>query len=200
MKITDKIKETLGDESFGKLKDVIGGKNLYLLDDKDYIPKTTFNTLNEENKTLKAETETFKTKIAELEKGAKDKDQTVESQLAELQTQLKKFEDSGKEKDALISREKKLNLLKEKLTGAQINQKFVKHALSEFEVEKLDFETEDGVKAVEEKVKSVATNYPEYFGKEVINGNPPNENKNLNFNEMKEVSTEDYINEIFKAN
>ena len=81
MKFTEELKKTIGEEANKKLEDKIQGKELYLLDPKNYFPKEKVSELLEEKRSyketienLQKEETNFKTKITELENKLKTKE------------------------------------------------------------------------------------------------------------------------------
>ena len=57
MKFTEELKKKIGDENFKLIETEIKGKEIYLLDPKDYLPADKISELRIDQKKLKSENE-----------------------------------------------------------------------------------------------------------------------------------------------
>jgi len=180
MLFTEKLKEKLGEEAFKKIEEDIAGKEVYVLDPKDYLPAEKIKALREEAKTLKtdneklvADLETERTKVTELEKAKGEQSKTIEEQLNALSEKTAALEETIAEKDKALERAKKLSVLKDHLNTAKVNPKYLKHAIGEFDIEKLEIDESGKIVGWDEMVKPVQENFPDFFGENKLAGSTP---------------------------
>jgi hypothetical protein len=204
MKYTEQLKKLLGDEAFKKIEGELKDKEIYLLEPKDYITKETFNKVNDENKTLKSEKEklskdlnTANDKVKQLEDKSGNEKKTVEEQFEALNKKIETLENSGKEKDTQLLREKKLSVLKDHLTKAKVNPRYIKHAVGEFKLDDMEVDENEKIKGWDDMIKPVQENYPDFFGENKISGKTPEKGKEEGDKEIKEQSTEDFLQDVF---
>jgi len=209
MKFTEQLKKKIGDEAFKAIEEELKGKELYLLDPKDYIPKEKFNTLLNEKKefeTSKAELEKqlneAKTKLTDMEKNNSQNQQTVEQQIAELNKKITELSTAAENKEKELQRERRLSVLKDHLNESKVNPRYLKHALNEFDVDKLEIDDNGKIKGWDEIVKPVQETYPDFFGETRISGSSPaggGSGDGAGSDEMKEQSTEEFLADVFSG-
>lgn len=203
MKFTEELKKTIGEEAYKKLEDKIQGKELYLLDPKNYFPKEKVSELLEEKKSFKETIENlqkeetnFKTKITELENKLKTKEdgsKTTEELLESFKLEIESMKTELQKKDEAIAMEKKQTKLREALLSNDANPKYVKFLQQEFD------ETDEN-KEFDERLKAVKDKNKEMFGEFKIEGNPPPAVNDLNFSkeekEYKELMSKDTLTSL----
>ncbi len=208
MKFTEQLKKKIGDEAFKAVEEELKGKELYLLDPKDYIPKDKFNTLLNEKKELENSKSDFekqlneaKTKLEEMEKKGSKEKKTVEEQIAELNKKISELSNAAETKDKELQRERKLSVLKDHLNESKVNTRYLKHAMNEFDIDKLELDDNGKIKGWDEIVKPVQETYPDFFGETKISGSSPAGGGSGGGagDEMKEQSTEEFLADVFSG-
>jgi len=204
MSFLNKLKEILLPDEFAKVKKELNGKDLFVNDGENYVPKKTFNEELDKNKALKTEKEDSERKIIELEKEVtelkKDKDsgdKSVEQKITALEKKLDEQKKSIDEKDNELLISKKEGVLKESLIESGVkNPKNLKLLMKEFDL--ANAEMEDGkLKGYEEKVKVLKEDYKSLFGEDIITGTIP-EGSGQPLEGMEEMSTKDfYAKDVF---
>ncbi|MBK7979259.1 MAG: hypothetical protein IPK06_04450 [Ignavibacteriae bacterium] len=96
MKFTDELKKKIGDENFKLLENELKGKEVYLLDPKDYLPADKISELRNDQKKLKADNEKLtsdltasKTEVETLKKEKENGTQTTDQQISSLKKNWK---------------------------------------------------------------------------------------------------------------
>lgn len=185
MLFTKELQNKIGDEAFEKLKEAIKGKDLYLLKPEEYTPaekaaelRGEAKTLKEKNEKLTSDLEASTAKVVDLEKAKGDESKTLEEKLEALSTEIATLKTDGEAKDIALKKATVLGVLKDHLNGEKVNPKYLKHALAEFDVDKLTVDANGKIEGFSDLLKPVKENYPDFFGEtkfvgEEINGSDP---------------------------
>ena len=183
MKFTEELKKKLGDENFKLIEAELKGKEVYLLDPKDYLPADKITELRNDQKKLKTDNEKLtndltasKTEVETLKKEKENGSQTTDQQISALKKELEDFKKSNLEKDEALVLERKLGVLKSHILGAKANEKYVDVLVNNFKKDgKFDhLEIENGkIKNFDELHKPIFENYPEMYGEFKIEGGQP---------------------------
>lgn len=184
MKFTEELKKKIGDENFKLIENELKGKEIYLLDPKDYLPADKITELRNDQKKLKTDNEKLnsdltasKTEVETLKKEKEAGSQTTDQQISALKKELEDFKKSGEEKDKALVLERKLGVLKSQILGAKANEKYIDDLVNKFLKEgKFDhLEIENGrIKNFDELHKPIFEGYPEMYGEFKIEGGQVN--------------------------
>ena len=202
MKFLARLKELIGEDAFKKIEPEIKGKELYLLDEKDYLPKEKANELRNEVKTLTADKVKLSTDLEkankdleDIKKNADDGKKTVEEQIKSLTDEIKALKDSGNQKDADLAKEKKLSILKDHLNKSKVNATYLKQAVGEFKLDDLEIDDDGNITGWDDKVKGVQDKYPAFFGENKLSGNDTSSGDGSD--PIKEQTTEEFLTDVF---
>lgn len=179
MKYLEELKKILSPEEYQKVLAKIGDKQLYLLSEHEYIPKTTFNDKLEEIKQadnkitqLESDISTKDQKITDLEKQISDGDKTTEQKMADLRQEIDTLKNEKAEDKKNLSIQKKREILHKHFNdpNKKVNPKYyddVERRIGDLE----KIETENGsIKGYEDLIKPIFEGFPEYFGEFKIEG------------------------------
>jgi DNA repair exonuclease SbcCD ATPase subunit len=191
------LKKLIGEELYNQIAPKLGGKTLLLQEKEgDYIPKQRFDEVNSKKSELEKEINTAKEKLTKLQtdfdslKNEKDSGKTeVEKQLADLTKQLTDLKSANDLKDKELLLQKKQTAIKEALTEAKANPKYLQLLTKEFDVDKIEFDESGKLKGIAELIKPVQENFKDLFGEKKLTGNnhTPGSNNEETITEMNPV-------------
>lgn len=98
------LKELLGEELYGQLKEKLGDKEIGIVNDGSWLPKAKFDEVNNEKNQYKAQVDGLNRELGSLKDKAKD-NEGVQTKIQELQDEITK-------KDQAMAQERKLNVIK----------------------------------------------------------------------------------------
>ncbi|SFB90612.1 Phage minor structural protein GP20 [Alkalibacterium subtropicum] len=155
MDIEEILKKHINEE--GKFDQIAAAKELKETQGKEFVPKSEFNSKNEELKSANATLETLKKENKDVEA---------------LQTKVQEHETKAKELQEALVNERKTFAVKEALTKEGVSDvDYMLYKLGELEVDK-----DGNVKELDSKVKELKEANPSFFKAEKDNeqdNNPP---------------------------
>lgn len=161
----EQLKELLGEELFEQVKSKLGDKKI-LIDDKNFIPKSRFDAVNDDKNKFKELLEERDKQLSELKEKLSDNE--------ELQTKIKELEETNansiKEYEAKIYK-KELDFLIDK-TLSTSKSKNNKAVLALFDMDQVKLE-EGKLIGFEEQLTKIKEENPYLFGTEGLKGKPP---------------------------
>ncbi|QEK11687.1 hypothetical protein FQB35_04535 [Crassaminicella thermophila] len=190
----DWLKELLGEELYGQVKDKLGDTKI-MKDDGNFIPKSRFDQVNEQKKELQKQVDELKdisTKYEALQNDiTKWKDQAEqvpalkkkmeewESQSIDLQTKLS---EANKQIEGFAAKEQEYQTkLRDTQINSAIEKELMKHSvkypdliLGKFDREKIEIAEDGTVKGIDEQLNQIKENYKELFGEIKMTGGSPN--------------------------
>ncbi|CAM4185701.1 phage scaffolding protein [Paenibacillus alkaliterrae] len=169
------LKELLGEELYKQVIEKLGDKHkVAVISDGNWIPKDTFNQVNEAKKQLETDLKDRDKQLTDLKKSAGD-NETLKQQISVLQEDNKK---SAGDYEAKI-KDMKVAAAIEKALGAA-NAKFPDLLLSKVDKAKIELLQDDTVRGLEDQIKTLKESYKELFGEDKLTGGNPGKGNNPN--------------------
>lgn len=168
------LKELLGEELFKQVQEKVGDNKIAVVSDGNWIPKSKFDTVNEQKNTYKAEIDTQLAKMQELEKGAKGNDELLK-QLDDFKVNNEQL--NNKIKDIKINSAIKLALIESKA-------KYPDLLASKIDREKITFNDKEEIVGLNEQMPILQESYKDLFQVQTPppttqSGNNPQNNNNV---------------------
>ena len=157
----EKLKELLGEELFGQVKEKLGDEDYFFAKGKDFIPKSRMDEINEQNKDFKEQLEARDKQLNKLSKEAEKGGELAE----QIETLKRENEQTKSEYENKLVATKKENTLTNSLkdSGAR-NIKAVKALLDE---ESIKYE-DDKLVGIEEQLKNIKEENPYLFSENKV--------------------------------
>jgi len=218
----DAIKKLLGEDLFNKIVEKIGEAKLVLVEkgkeafihkadeevvisnNGEWIPKAKFNDKLDEIKTLKAEAENYKTKLAEASGSSK----TVEELQKKVNDLTAEIESNNTESEKRLTTLNKKHALEKSLSKA--GAKHPSLLMTKFDLEKIELDGEN-IKDFDTHLKPVKEEFKDLFGEKKLQGGgkngkgDPNLDVNLpdgfiTFEQFKGMSQKERVANMDKVN
>jgi hypothetical protein len=186
------LKEMLGEEMYKQVMEKLGDKHkIAIVSDGNWIPKDTFNQVNEAKKQLETDLKDRDNQLVELKKNAGD-NETLKQQIGELQKANKTAADGyeAKIKDMQISA-----AIEKGLSAA--NAKFPDLLIGKIDKSKIELLQDGTVKGLEDQLTPLKESYKDLFGEERIAGGTPGGGGNPNPGpDTSQMSDEEYFRQM----
>ena len=179
------------------------GETPIITNNGEWIPKEKFNNKLDEIKTLKAETETYKSEVGNLKKLAGDNE--------EMKTKITSLE-SDIEANKTESGKRETDIAKKFAVKDALRDAKVKHPallLKEIDLEKIELDSDGKVRHIDDHIKPLKEQYPDLFGEVKLKGNDPlkptdlpdghiTKEQFMNWSESERAANIDKVNESSK--